>query len=98
GEAFMRDVRARDRREDVARTRSPEPERAPRGRDVVQCSGAVRREVVLEPLAVAWPVEAARDDAEEVVAKPHDRQVGLEAAVLVEERGVDDTVDGDVHL
>lgn len=40
----------------------------------------------------------ARDDAEPVVRQTHDRQVGTEPAVLIEDRGVDDPTDGDIHL
>ena len=84
-EALVRDVGARGRFQDVARARAPEAERAPRGGHIVECSGAVRGQMVLEPLPVARPVHAAGDDAEDAVVEPHDGQVGLEAAVLVED-------------
>ena len=54
--------------------------------------------MVLEPLPVARTIQPTRDDTEEVVAEPHDRQVGLEAAVSVENRRVDDASDCDVHF
>ena len=41
---------------------------------------------------------AAGDDAEDVLLEPHDREVGLEAARLGQDRRVDDAADRDVHL
>src|SRR4051794_2153933 len=97
-EAAVRDIRGGRRREDISCPRSPDPCGAPgRGR-VVELRGAVRRQVVAEPLAVAHPVRAAGHDPEVVASEPHDRQVGLDAARLVEERRVDDAAVGDVHL
>ena len=81
------------RGEDVARARPPEAERRPRGREVGELRRAVRREVVGEPLVVRHPVRAAGDDAEVLVAEPHDREVGLEAAARREPRRVDDATD-----
>ena len=55
-------------------------------------------QVVGEPLAVGHAVRAAGDDAEVVVAEPHHGQVGAEAALGVEHRGVDHLADRDVAL
>ena len=44
------------------------------------------------------PVRAAGDDAEALVAEPHDREVGAEAAARREQRRVDDAPDRHVHL
>jgi hypothetical protein len=54
--------------------------------------------VVHEPLLVDHAQRASGDDTEMAVAEPHDREIGLHSAVLVEERGVDDAADGDVGL
>ena len=97
-EALVRDVVAGDAREDVARARAPQPERAPRARLVADLRRAVLGEVVLEPLQVGHPVRAAGDDAEHVVGQAHDRQVGLEAAARGQDRRVDDAPDRHVHL
>ena len=43
-------------------------------------------------------MRGAGDDPEELRAQPHDRQVGLEAAVVVEDRRVDDAPGLDVEL
>ncbi len=51
-----------------------------------------------EPLLIGHPGRAASDDAKVLVAKPHDREVGLEAAVVAENRGVDVAAGGHVHL
>ena len=59
---------------------------------------AVGRQVVGEPLLVGHPVRAAGDDAEAVLGHPHDRQVGLEAALRGEHRRVDVAPDRHVHL
>ena len=97
-EALVGDVVTGDAREDVARARPPEPERAPRGRQVGELGGAVGREDGREPLAIGHPVRAARDDPELLVAEPHDREVGLEAAAGREPGRVHDPADGDVDL
>ena len=55
-------------------------------------------EVVGEPLLVGRAVGAAGDHPEELLAEPHDREVGLEAAAGREDRCVDDPPDRDVHL
>src|SRR5262245_40960718 len=94
-EAFVRDIGARGRFEDVARTRSPQPECAPGRGHVIERGGAVLWKMVLEPLPVARTVQTAGDDAEEVLAEPHDREVCLEAAVMVEVGRVDDESEGD---
>ena len=44
------------------------------------------------------PVAPAGHDAEVLRTEAHDREVGLEAASFVEQGGVDDPADGDVHL
>ena len=95
-EALVRDVVARDRREDVARARAPEPDRAPRRREVLD--PRVADEVVGEPFLVRHAVRAARDDAEPVVVHLHDRQVGLEAAARRQHRRVDHAPGRHVHL
>ena len=85
-------------REDVARARPPEPERRPRRRQVGDLRAAVGRRVVGVPLQVGHAVRAAGDDAELLVAEPHDRQVALERAARREHRRVDDLAVRDVHL
>ena len=50
-------------------------------------------QVVGEPLAVDHAVRAAGDHPEVVVAQPHHGEVGAEAALGVEHRGVDDLAD-----
>ena len=84
--------------QDVAGPRAPQAERRPAGRDVGELRAPVGRQVVGEPLLVGRAVRAAGDDAEELLAEPHDREVGLEAAARREDRGVDDPPDGHVHL
>ena len=79
----------------MSRARGPHrPIVAPGRREVGDLRAAVAREVVGEPLEVGHAVRAARDDAEPLVAEPHDRQVGLEAAARRENRRVDDAADG----
>ena len=80
-EALVREVVARSARARMSRARGPQSPSVvqPLVRSV-SWARPVRREVVGEPLAVRHPVRAARDDAEVLVAEPHDRQVGLEAA------------------
>ena len=87
-----------DSRQDVARPRAPEPDRRPGGRHVDERGGAVRRQPVREQLAVGHAVGAAGDDPELVLAQPHDREVGLEAAARAQHGCVDDPSNGDVHL
>ena len=97
-EGLVGDVVARHRGQDVARPRAPQPDRRPRRGDVDQRGRSVLRQVVAEPLLVSHPVRAAGHDPEQVVAEPHDREVGLEAAARRQQWGVDDASDRHVHL
>ena len=83
----------------MSRARGPQsPSVDHAGREVGELRRPVRREVVGEPLVVGHPVRASGDDAEVLVAEPHDREVGLEASARREPRRVDDPADGDVAL
>ena len=62
------------------------------------CAEPSAGQVVDEPLAIAHPVRAAGHDPEVVPPEPHDREVRLDAARLVEQRRVDDAPVRDVHL
>ena len=84
------DVVVGERAEDVAGPRAPQPDRGERRGQVDDLGRAVGRQVVAEPLAVEVAVRAAGDDPEAVLGQPHDRQVGAEAAALVDDRRVDD--------
>ena len=94
--ALVRDVVARDRREDVACPRAPEPDRAPRRGEVLD--PRVAGEVVREPLLVGHAVRTAGDHTETVVVHLHDREVGPEAAAGGEHRRVDHAAVRNVHL
>ena len=82
----------------MSRARGPQ-------RPIVQCrrqvrdpGAAVLGQVVGEPLQVGHAVRAAGHDAELLVAEPHDREVGAEAAARREHRRVDHAPDRDVAL
>ena len=78
----------------MSRARGPQrPSVDQRGREVGELGGAVVRKMVSEPLVVGHAVCAAGDDAEVLVAEPHDREVGLEAAARREPRRVDHAAD-----
>ena len=96
GEALVAHVGIGDGREDRAGVGAPQAD----GGDVIGEVGERRAlsGVVLEPLEVAHAVRAAGDHAEVVIAEAHDGEVGAEAAVGGEHRGVDDLAHGDVHL
>ena len=84
--------------EDVAGTRPPETEGRPGGGEVGELRRAVDGKVVGEPLVVRHAVGAARDDAELLVAEPHDREVRLETTARRQPGRVDDAPDGRVDL
>ncbi len=97
-EALAADVVLGDRGEHLAGHRAPEPD----GGDLVGAVGQ-RGQPVLgqlrrERVPVGHAVRATGDHAEVVVAEPHDGEVGQEAALGVEHRGVDDLADRDVAL
>ena len=89
-------VVAGERGEDVAGLRAPQAD----GRDLLGAvlEGRPLGEPVGEGLAVGHAVGAAGDDAEVVLAQPHHGEVGEEATLGVEHRGVDDLADGHVAL
>ena len=95
-EPLVGDVGVGERGEDVAGLRAPEAD----GGEVVGLLGerGAIDEVVAEPLAVGRTVRAAGDHAEVVVAEPHHGEVGAEAAVGVQDRGVDHLADRHVAL
>ena len=83
----------------MSRARGPQSPRVHHAEvSIGELCGAVAGQVVAEPLAVGHAVRAARDDPELLVAEPHDREVGLEAAAGREPRRVDDPADRDVDL
>ena len=97
-EAGVADVVGGERGDDVAGAGAPDAD----GGDVVGEVGEGRRarlrQVAGEPGAVGHAVRAAGDDPEVVLAQAHHGEVGAEAALGVEDRGVDDLADGDVAL
>ena len=97
-EALVGDVVAGRTGQDLPRPRPPEADRAPRGCEVDDLRAPVGRQLVGEPLQVGHAVQPSGDDAEVLVAEPHDRQIGAKAAAPVQYRRVDDPAGGDVHL
>ena len=83
--------------------RAPEAERADLLGEVGEGHRTVVGHVLADPELVAATVEDAGDDADAILGHPHHGEVGVEATVLVEPRGIDraadrhiDFVDGEV--
>ena len=90
GKPAVAHVVAGDRRPAPRGPRPPQPERGLGGGQVGERGGAVGGQVVGEPVQVGHAGGAAGHHPEPFRAQPHDGQVGLEPAALVQQRGVDD--------
>ena len=92
-EGVVRDVVRRDGREDVARPRAPHPDAGPGRRDVADLDRAVVGQVLPDPAEIVVADGRPRHDQEPVRGQPGDREVGLDAATVVQHLGVDDPPD-----
>src|SRR3546814_20288696 len=68
------------------------------GSDLYQEGGTVFWQVAVDPVRVVHAEAAAGHDVETVGRKARDREVGLDAAILVAELGVDYRSCGLVHV
>src|SRR3546814_10832139 len=68
------------------------------GSDLYQEGGTVFWQVAVDPVRVVHAEAAAGHDVETVGRKARDREVGLDAAILVAELGVDYRSFGLVHV
>ena len=92
------DVVGGQRGDDVAGPRSPDADGGHVVGEVGERRGARLGQVSREPGPVGHAVRAAGDDPEVVVAQPHHREVGAEAALRVQDGRVDHLADRDVAL
>ena len=97
-EAGVGDVVIGQRGEDVAGPWTPDPDRGHVVGEVGERGLLVVGQPAGEPRPVGHAVGSAGDDPEVVRTEAHHRQVGPEAALRVEDRGVDHLADRDVAL
>ena len=89
-EACLGHVVARERREDVASPRSPQPEADPRRGHITDLCRAVVRQVRPQPARVVIAGRRAGHEHEPVGGEPCHSQVGLDPAAPIEQLGIHD--------